>query len=69
MNPRGDGTRRRGVATLGAAWAVLLVTPFCRALGLGVQGQRVPRRRPLAPRPQHHLHRHFITAMDRPFLR
>ena len=69
MDSRGDSACRRSAATLDAAWAALLVTPSSRALVLGVQGRRVPQRRPLAPRPCHHLHRRFITTVDRPLLR
>ena len=69
MDSRSDGTCHRGASTLAAVRAPMLVASFSRAPGLGVQGQWIPRRRPLAPRPRHHLHRRFITTVDRPLLR
>ena len=78
---RSDEQHCRGLgATYANGWLIMvgasrtspvapLVASSSWALGLGVQGQRIPWRRPLAPRPRHHLHRCFVAAVNQPLLR
>ena len=69
MDSGGDGAGHRGTAASAAARvAPLAASPF-RALGLGVQRQRIPRRRPLAPRPRHLRSHDYVAAVGQPLLR
>ena len=53
-----------------AASSMALGVSSCRAFKVGVQGQRKPWRRSLAPRPRHLLPRTLISAAeDQPLLR
>ena len=68
MDSRSDGTRHCSASILAVVRALTLIAPSSRAPGLGVQGQWIPRRRPLTPRPRHHLHRCSVAIVDRPLL-
>ena len=55
MNSRRDNAHRRDPPVPTAASSMALDISSCRALKVGVQRQRKPWRRPLAPRPRHLL--------------
>ena len=55
MNSRRDNAHRRDPPASRAASPMALDINSCRALKVGVQGQREPWQRPLAPRPRHLL--------------
>ena len=69
MDPWGDGVRHRGAATAALARAAALVAPPSGALGLSVQGQRVPSRWPLILRPRHYWPHDHLATMGPPLLR
>ena len=70
VDPRGDDPHLRDPSAPTAAPPVAISISSFRALDVGIQGKREPRRCPLAPRPQHHLMGSLVRATkDEPFLR
>ena len=70
VNSRRDNAHRRDPPASRAASPMALDINSCRALKVGVQGQREPWRWSLAPRPRHLLPRALISvAEDQPLLR
>ena len=70
MDPRGDDQHLRDPSVLTAAPPVAIGIDSFRALDVGVQGKREPRRWPLAPGPRHHLMGPLVPAAEgEPFLR
>ena len=55
VNSRRDNAHRRDPPVPTAASSMALRISSCRALKVGIQGQREPWRRLLAPRPRHLL--------------
>ena len=69
MNPRRDNAHRCDPPAPMAASSMALGISSCRALKVGIQGQREAWRRPLAPRPRHLLpHALILAAHDQPLL-
>ena len=70
VDPRGDDPHLRDPSAPTAAPPVAISISSFRALDVGVQGKREPRRCPLASRPRHHLMGPLVRATeDEPFLR
>ena len=70
MDSRGDDGHHRDSPAAAATLSVLLGALPPGAYDAGVQGQRKPRRRPLVPRPRHHLPGAFVPVTnDSPLLR
>ena len=70
VNPRRDNAHRRDSPAPMVAPSMALDISSCKALKVGVQGQREPWRRSLAPRPRHLLPHALISAAeDQPLLR
>ena len=70
VDPRGDDPHLRDPSAPTAVPPVAISISSFRALDVGVQWKREPRRRLLAPRPRHHLKGPLIRAMGgEPFLR
>ena len=70
VDPRGDDPHLRDPPAPMAAPPVAVSISSFRDLDVGVQWKREPRRRPLAPRPRHHLKGPLVRATgDEPFLR
>ena len=69
MNSRRDDAHHRDPPAPTAASSMALGISSCRALKVGVQRQREPWRRSLAPRPRHLLSRALTSAAeDQPLL-
>ena len=70
MDPRGDDPHLRDPSAPTAAPPMAVSISSFRALDVGVQWKREPWRRPLAPRPRHHLKGPLVRATGgEPFLR
>ena len=70
VNSRRDNAHHRDPPAPTAASSMALDISSCRALKVGVQRQREPWRRSLAPRPRHLLpHALILAAEDQPLLR
>ena len=64
MDSRGDDAHHCDSPASAATLSVLLRALPPGAYDAGMQGQRKPRRRPLVPRPRHHLPGAFIPVME-----
>ena len=70
VNPRGDDPHLCDPSAPTVAPPVAIGIDSFRALDVGVQGKREPRRWPLAPGPRHHLMGPLVPAAEgEPFLR
>ena len=70
VDPRGDDPHLRDPSAPTAAPPVAVSISSFRAVDMGVQWKREPRRRPLATRPRHHLKGPLVRAAEgEPFLR
>ena len=70
VDPRGDDPHLRDPSAPTTAPPVAISISSFRALDVGVQGKREPRRWPLAPGPRHHLMGPLVPAAEgEPFLR
>ena len=69
MGSWGDNMHHHGATTTAPARTAALAASASGAPNLGVQRQRVPGRRPLAPRPRHLRPHDYVTAVAGPLLR
>ena len=70
VDPKGDDPHLRDPSVPMATLPVAISIDSFRALDVGVQGKREPRRWPLAPGPRHHLMGPLVPAAEgEPFLR